>query len=80
VIRIDVLANDSDPDGNLDPASLSIVVYPPRKGYQSLQIINGLVKFTAPANFVGTATFLYQVCDTRGACGQASVTVTFPAV
>jgi hypothetical protein len=76
-VTVAVLANDHDPDGNLDPGSLSIVRDPPVKAYQSIDIVNGAVRFTAPASYKGSATFRYQVCDTRGACAQAEVTLKF---
>jgi hypothetical protein len=76
-ITIDVLANDSDPDGDLNPATLSVASYPPSSSYQSITIVNGRVRYVARPFFIGTASFKYQVCDLAAHCGQATVTVTF---
>lgn len=72
-----VLANDSDPDGNLDPSTLTIV-RPPQPGkYESIAVVNGAIRFTAIDSPKSSATFRYQVCDTDGACAQAEVSLNF---
>jgi len=76
-VTVDVLANDYDPDGDLAPATLSIVRYPPSGKYQSISIVGDKVQFTAPVAYKGSTTFRYQICDTHGACAQAEVTLTF---
>ncbi len=71
---IDVAANDTDPDGNLDPSTVSIVV-PPANGTLTNHG-NGTVTYTPNPNFSGTDSFTYQICDTDGACDQAVVSIT----
>ena len=71
---------DSDPDGNLDPNSVSLVVGSgPTNGILNLNP-DGSFDYTPAANFNGSDTFDYQVCDTLGACATARVTITVNAV
>jgi len=71
-----VLANDSDADGNLDPAS-AVVVSAPSKGGTARVNANGTVSYTPKKGFQGTETFGYTVADTLGATSNAAtVTVT----
>ncbi len=74
-ITIAVLANDLDPDGTLDLASLKILTPPPSG--QALPD-SGSIVYTPVDGFEGQATFLYEVCDTGEppACDSATVTVT----
>jgi len=77
-VTVDVLANDQDPDGNLAPSTLTIVRYPTPDKYESISIVGGKVRFTAPESYPGgAASFRYQVCDTSGSCAQAEVTLNF---
>ena len=57
-ITIDVLANDSDPDGgNLNIAIQSS----PTNG--SVVVENGMTLYTPDVDFIGTDQFIYQLCD-----------------
>src|SRR5690606_553076 len=67
---IDVLANDSDPDG--DPLSI-VSVTAPSSG--SATIIGNMVTYTAAVPFPGTATFDYTISDGQGGTATATVTV-----
>jgi serine protease len=70
-IRINVLANDSDPDGD----SLNLVsVSAPDRG---AVVINSdkTVTYTPPAGFVGPASFSYTIADAAGLTSTASVSV-----
>jgi len=71
---IDVLANDSDPDGNLDPTSVTIVSGA-ANGATSVETLTGKVTYTPHLYFHGQDSFIYQVCDTMAACAQANVTI-----
>ncbi len=73
-VTIDVLANDSDPDGNLDPATVE-VTQNPGHGTVTFNSAHRAV-YTPAAGYVGTDTFKYKVCDTAGLCDDATVTVT----
>ena len=73
-VVVPVLANDSDPDGDVilvesvEPVRASIgVVTATRDGLQ--------VQFTPQAGFVGTVDFLYTISDGRGGTATATVTV-----
>ena len=71
VNRLDVLANDTDPDGD----ELSIVaVTNPMSG--SAFIDGDRVGYTAPDGFMGTDTFMYTVADGNSNESTATVTVT----
>ena len=66
-VAIDVLANDTDPDNNIDPSTVTIVVQPTRGGTVSVDPVTGVVTFTPALNFRGTDVFRYTVSDTAGA-------------
>jgi subtilisin family serine protease len=73
-VLIDVAANDDDPDGALDLSSLAVIT-PPQHGTASVES-GGVVRYSPTAGFSGQVTFQYQLCDTKGACGTAMVTLT----
>jgi uncharacterized delta-60 repeat protein len=61
---LDVLRNDSNPDGTLDPASLVIV-----SGSEMADVVvqaDGTIRFTPQASFLGTTQFRYVVSDNDG--------------
>ncbi|MCG8404095.1 MAG: Ig-like domain-containing protein [Phycisphaerales bacterium] len=74
---IDILANDSDPDGNLDPTSVTVTVAP-TNGTTAINATTGQVTYTPNANFNGNDTFTYQVCDAGvpPLCDTAVVNIT----
>ncbi len=74
-IIIDVLANDSDPDGNLDPSTVT-VSNSPANGAAQINQATGHITYTPNQGFSGSDAFSYQVCDTAGDCATATVTVT----
>ncbi|HJR93561.1 MAG TPA: Ig-like domain-containing protein [Acidimicrobiia bacterium] len=73
---INVLANDTDPDHDLDPRSVTIVS-PPRHG-TAVVLRSGHIHFEANSGFSGTDSFAYRVCDDTGMCDRATVTVRVP--
>jgi subtilisin family serine protease len=74
-ITIRVLANDSDPDGSLDTASLAIVTQPSRGGFATANP-DGTVRYIPKRRFIGRESFGYRVSDAQGAqSNTASVTV-----
>jgi PKD repeat protein len=79
-VTIDVLANDSDADGDpLTIANVSLLSSYPGAAYQLIQLASGRwgLVVTPPNAFVGTLTFTYQACDPWGACSApATVTLT----
>ena len=77
---IRVLANDSDPDGSLDPASVNIVVAPSMGGAVAVNA-DGTVSYTPAPGFRGKETFKYTVRDQDGALSNAAkVTVSVTVV
>jgi subtilisin family serine protease len=71
-----LLTNDSDADGNLDPASVTIVRAPDQGGTAKVNS-NGTVSYTPKKGFKGVETFDYTVDDTLGATSNsATVRVT----
>ncbi len=77
-VRIDVLANDSDPDGNLDVGTLA-VTGGPSFGTASADTAIGKITYTPPTNYTGSDSFTYRVCDMAGACDEAVVAITVVA-
>jgi outer membrane protein OmpA-like peptidoglycan-associated protein len=73
-VTIDVLANDSDPDGD----TLTVAdVSQPANG--SVVINNGNdVTYTPNPGFIGTDTFMYTAADGNGGTDTATVTVRIP--
>jgi len=72
---ISVLANDSDPDGSLNPASVSIVAAPNKGGTVAVNA-DGTVSYTPKLKFRGKETFKYTVRDQAGALSNtATVTI-----
>lgn len=77
-ISINVLANDSDPDGDIDPTTTSLLVGP-FEGSAVVDPITGIVDYDPPFGFVGLDSFRYQMCDATGLCDQAKVVITISA-
>jgi hypothetical protein len=72
--NIAVLTNDDDPDGDLDPNTLTIVT-PPSIG--SATVVSGRIRYTAPLlPLIASTDIHYEVCDTIGACAQATLRIT----
>ncbi|MFT7588078.1 MAG: gliding motility-associated-like protein [Limisphaerales bacterium] len=76
-VVIDVLANDTDsldPDGGIDPTSLSVIT-DPEHGTFITDAISGEIIFTPSFNYFGSDSLQYEVCDSgfpgSGLCDQA---------
>ena len=70
-VTIDVLANDSDPEG--DPLSIKSVGWPSHGMTQDNG--DGTITYTPAGGFVGVDTFTYTLTDGNGGLAQAGVTV-----
>ena len=70
-VSVDVLANDSDPDGD----SLSISDYTQGQN-GTVSSSGGIVTYEPNSGFVGIDTFTYTASDGNGGSGQATVTIT----
>lgn len=72
-VAVDVLANDSDNDGDLDPTTLTISA-PPLTG--TATVATPAITYTPDSDTNGSDAFEYQICDLGGRCSTATVTVT----
>ena len=77
-VRIEVLANDFDPDaglgaeaGTIDPGSVRVLAGP--SSGTTVVDADGVVTYSPAAGFVGVDGFDYEVCDGLGLCGSSSV-------
>ncbi len=77
-IALNVLGNDSDSDGTLQPGSVH-VVSPPAHGTTSVDPSTGVITYTPSFLFVGIDTFTYQVCDDQSECTSATASVEVAA-
>jgi len=82
-VVVDVLANDSDIDGSLDPASVN-VSSGPSNGTTSVDPATGEITYTKSGDFNGSDSFVYEVCDDGtplpAECATATVSVTVAPV
>jgi hypothetical protein len=71
-VDIDLLANDSDPDGNV----LTVESLTPAEHGEVLDNGDGTVTYTPEAEYTGVDSFSYTVIDGNGSSATAVVTVT----
>jgi len=73
---LNVLANDSDPDG--DPLTITAVGTP---AHGSAAIASGRINYTPATAFSGSDSFTYSISDGRGGTATATVAITVqPAI
>ena len=72
-VIVNVAANDTDPDGNLDPASVTVTAQPANG--TATPNGNGTVTYTPATSYQGPDAFTYQVCDTTSLCATANATM-----
>ena len=77
-VTINVIANDTDSDGTIDPTSVQIVSQP---GHGTTSTTStGSVVYTPAAGYSGSDSFTYTVKDNQGAVSNvATVTLTVTA-
>jgi len=74
-VAIDVTANDYDPDGEIDPTTVTIVTGP-YHGSVEVDSLTGVVTYTPEVDYTGVDTFTYTVDDDDGATSnKATVTI-----
>ena len=73
-IVVDVLANDSDADG--DEIEITAII-PPANGTVAITPLG--IEYCPNPGFTGTDVFTYQICDSEGNCDEATVTITVTA-
>ncbi len=71
-VTINVLANDYDPDGVLDPTSITIVM-PSWRGGSAVINSNGTIRYTPRSGYAGNDFFMYTVADDRGGVSNAAL-------
>ena len=75
-VWIDILTNDFDIDGTLDPTTITIT-NPPNNGNTNINTTTGEIQYTPNTNYYGTDTFTYTVNDNDGATSNtATVNIT----
>ncbi|TYP98346.1 gliding motility-associated-like protein, partial [Tenacibaculum adriaticum] len=74
-VAINVIGNDTDVDGTIDPTSVTEITAP-TNGTIAIDPVTGQITYTPNAEFFGTDAFEYSVCDDDGACATATVSVT----
>ncbi len=76
-VTINILANDSDPDGTLDQTTVTVSTV----AHGTVVVgSDGSIVYTPNSGFVGTETFTYQVKDNEGAVSNtAHVSITVKA-
>ena len=85
LVTINVAANDTDPEGNLDPTSAnttcangSTACAGPANG-TLVNNSDGTFDYTPNPSFSGHDSFVYQICDTGPLCDTATVSITAAA-
>ncbi|MEA1899885.1 MAG: Ig-like domain-containing protein, partial [Thermodesulfobacteriota bacterium] len=78
-VIINVIANDTDSDGTIDPTTVSVTSGPTNGS--AVANADGTVTYTPDTAYIGTDTFTYTVNDNEGAASNAAtVTVTVNAI
>ena len=74
-VLIDVLANDHDPNEDLDPSTLAITAGPANGEAAASRAADGrmVIEFSVPSTD-GTVVFSYEICDALGICASSLVT------
>ncbi len=73
-VLISVLGNDTDPDDNIVSSSVTVVDVPTHGTL--INNADGTFTYTPNADFNGTDSFTYQVCDAYNLCDTATVNIT----
>jgi hypothetical protein len=81
-VTINVAANDTDPDGDLDLASANTTCAMCAIPINGALVNNGggSFSYTPDLHFHGTDSFVYEICDTQDACDTATVDLTITAL
>lgn len=78
-IAVDVLANDSDPDGTLLPSTITVIKTADH-GSTEVNSDNGKITYTPDTDYNGQDTFTYRISDDDNATDTAVVTITITPV
>ncbi|MGJ8744195.1 Ig-like domain-containing protein [Polaribacter sp.] len=78
-VDINLVANDSDPNGNLDYNTISIITPPTKGTLGAINTNNGTISYTPFTNATGSDSFIYEICDdgvpNPVLCDQATVNI-----
>ncbi|MDX1449965.1 MAG: Ig-like domain-containing protein, partial [Acidimicrobiia bacterium] len=77
-VNTGVLANDSDPEGSLDPATTGVTGAP--SNGSAVAQPDGSITYTPDPDFNGADAYIYEVCDSGGLCDTATVSITINPV
>jgi hypothetical protein len=78
-VAIDLVGNDTDANGDLDPTT-DAVESGPQHGSVTVDPNTGTATYSPDPDFHGVDSFTYRVCDASGACDSAVVAVSVTAV
>ncbi len=80
-LDIDVLGNDRSDGSPIDPATVVVTISSPPPFGTAEVMAQARIRFAVAANFAGTQSFQYQVCEAANpsVCGTATVTITVEA-
>ncbi len=73
--ELDVVANDTDPQDNIDPSTITVISQPVN-GNATVDQVKGVIIYTSALNYNGNDSLVYKVCDETGYCGEAAVFIT----
>ncbi len=77
-VIINVAANDSDPNANLDPTSVNITCNTCVMPVHGILVnnVDGTFSYTPDPGYFGDDIFIYEICDTNLLCDTANVSIT----
>lgn len=78
-VDVSVLANDSDPDGNLVASTVAVTANPSH-GVANPNTTTGKIRYTPNHDYNGSDSFTYRVCDNGNACNTANISMTITPV
>lgn len=76
---VNVAVNDTDPQNNLKPLSVTITAQP-RNGTASVQATDGFIVYTPSQNFAGNDSLQYTICDSDNYCSDGWLKIIVNAV
>jgi len=72
-VVIDILANDSDIDGSIEPSSVNLLVNPQHGNITYINTMNGNVTYLPTPGYTGDDYFIYSVADNNDARSDSAI-------